>query len=350
MNSVIFVGLNQPLQFTQRAEPVPASEEVIVEVSRCGICGSDLHMSKDPAYGAKYGDVFGHEFAGTVMSRGANVTRLRKGDRVSILPIKSCGRCSACLAGEPAWCAEMRLQGGGYAELAAVAERQCVKLPSAFSLEDGAIAEPLAVALHGIQMARVQAADRILVIGAGPIGLSVAFWARRMGASSVVVQDLTDTNRNRALAIGASVFITANPDPVMASEEALGGKADIVFDCVGAPGLLMQAVTQVRVKGKIVILGLCTKPDSINWFSIVQKEVSILTSAFFKLSEYQATLDTLESSAFQPRDMVSASISLQETPRIFEELKTPSRHCKVLISAEHPLHISGDATASELDI
>ena len=115
-------------------------------MKRCGICGSDLHMSEEPAYHSRAGDVFGDEFAGEVGAVGAGITGIRMGDPVSVVPLKSCGHCPTCLAGEPAWCTAMELQRGGYAEYAAVNQRQCVVLPRAYSFADGAIAEPLAVA------------------------------------------------------------------------------------------------------------------------------------------------------------------------------------------------------------
>ena len=134
---------------------------------------------------------------GEVVALGKDVEGLTKGDLVSVIPLRSCGHCAACLAGEVAWCESFGLQGGGYAEYALTQPNQCVKLPSSASLADGAIIEPLAVALHGVIRAQLKPGAKVLVLGAGPIGLAVAFWARRLGAGRVVVQDVARRARGR---------------------------------------------------------------------------------------------------------------------------------------------------------
>ena len=332
MKAVITQGLHRPLRVDSLPDPVPGPGEVVLKVARCGICGSDLHMTEDAAYGIKPGEVLGHEFAGEVVALGSGVTGLANGDRVSAIPLAGCGRCPACLAGEPAWCAEFTLQGGGYAEYVRTRANQCIRLPRAASLADGAIIEPLAVALHGVMLSEVKPHDKVLVLGAGPIGLGVAFGARRMGAARVVVQDIVPHQQERALAMGATDFIVDREDPVAASDRALGGKADIVYECVGVPGLIAQAARQVRVKGTVLILGLCTRPDTFVPFEVLSKELRLQTSAFFKRQEYEAALDALDAGAAQPRLLVSDTIGLEQVPQSFEALKSRTHHCKVLIA------------------
>lgn len=274
-------GLHQPLVLETLPDPTPGPGELVVRVARCGICGSDLHMSEDAAYGKGAGDVLGHEFAGEVVALGREATGLAPGDLVSVIPLRSCGQCAACIAGDLAWCDRFGLQGGGYAEFALTRPNQCIRLPRSASLADGAIIEPLAVALHGVHLAGLRTGDRVLVLGAGPIGLAVAFWARRRGAAKVVVQDIAAHQRDRALGMGATGFAVDPSDPVGAAERALGGKADIVFECVGMPGLIAQSIDQVRNRGTILLLGLCTRPDTFNSFAMLSKEVRLITSAFF---------------------------------------------------------------------
>ncbi|MDB5663247.1 MAG: Zn-dependent alcohol dehydrogenase [Sphingomonas bacterium] len=332
MRAAIFQGFHTPLAIQSLADPEPGAGEVVIQVGRCGICGSDLHMTEDPAFGKQPGEVLGHEFAGEVVAIGKGVERIAKGDFVSVVPLKSCGTCPTCLAGEPAWCAEMGLQGGGYAQYAATHERQCVILPKSASIADGAIVEPLAVALHGVMLSGLQAGDKVLVLGAGPIGLAVAYWARRLGAAKVVVQDIASFQEERALAMGATGFVADRAEPVVASDRALGGKADIVFECVGVPGLIAQAIEQVRVKGSIVILGLCTRPDSFVPFVALSKEIRLITSAFFKRQEYEAALDALDAGSAEPRLLVTDTISLDQVPDTFEGLRRRTHQCKVLIA------------------
>lgn len=332
MKAVTFQALHTPLSFDTLPDPTPEADQVVIRVGRCGICGSDLHMTEDAAYGCKRGDVLGHEFAGEVVALGREAKGLRTGDLVSVIPLMSCGRCDHCRKGEVQWCAHFGLQGGGYAEYAVTRPHQCIRLPADLSLADGAIIEPLAVALHGVNLSGMQPKDKVLILGAGPIGLAVAFWAKRMGAGQVAIQDIADFQEQRALGMGADLFVVDPQDPVRSAERGLDGKADIVFECVGIPGLIDQAVQQVRNRGTILLLGLCTQPDPINSFAMLSKEVRLVTSAFFTVPEYEAALDALARGAIEPRLLVTDTISLAETPEVFETLKRRTTQCKVLIA------------------
>lgn len=332
MRAVVMQGLHRPLALETLPDPTPDAGEIVVKVGRCGICGSDLHMTEDPAYGMAAGSVLGHEFAGEVVALGKGVEGFATGDLVAVSPLKSCGHCPACVAGEVAWCEHFGLQGGGYAEYAVTRPNQCVRLPKSASLADGAIIEPLAVALHGINLSGMKVGDKVLVLGGGPIGLAAAFWARRRGARAVVVQDVALFQAERALAMGATGFVAEPDDPVGAAERALGGKADVVIECVGRPGLIAQAVQQIRPRGTILLLGLCTQPDTFNSFAMLSKEVRLVTSAFFHRQEYEAALDALCSGAPEPRHLVSDTIALDATPERFEALRRRTHDCKVLIN------------------
>jgi (R,R)-butanediol dehydrogenase/meso-butanediol dehydrogenase/diacetyl reductase len=331
MKAVTFQALHRPLAFEELPDPTPGVGEVVIKVGRCGICGSDLHMTEDAAYGCKHGDVLGHEFAGEVVGLGREVEGFKTGDLVSVIPLLSCGACAHCRKGEVQWCARFGLQGGGYAEYALTRPNQCVKLGTDVSLADGAIIEPLAVALHGVNLSGVNAGDSVLVLGAGPIGLAVAFWAKRLGAT-VAVQDIADFQQQRALGMGADVFVVDPEDPIGSAERALGGKADVVFECVGGPGLIDQAVQQVTNRGTVLLLGLCTRPDPIDSFAMLSKEVRLVTSAFFTVPEYRVALEALAQGAIEPRLLVTDTISLAETPGVFESLKHRTTQCKVLIA------------------
>jgi (R,R)-butanediol dehydrogenase / meso-butanediol dehydrogenase / diacetyl reductase len=325
-------GLQLPLVIETLPDPAPGEGELVVKVGRCGICGSDLHMTEDPAFGKGAGDVLGHEFAGEVVALGKGTQGVAIGDLVSVIPLISCGTCASCRAGDVAWCDKFGLQGGGYAEFAVTRPNQCVRLPASASLADGAIIEPLAVALHGVNMSGMKKGDKILILGAGPIGLAVAFWARRAGAADVVIQDINDFQQARASGMGASGFVSDPADPVGGAKRALDGKADIVFECVGIPGLIEQAVSQVRNRGTILLLGLCTKPDTMNTFAMLSKEVRLITSAFFTRQEYEEALDALSAGATEPRLLVTDTISLEDTPLRFEALRTRTHDCKILIA------------------
>jgi len=337
MKAAAFEALDKPLRIDTIPDPTPEADEVVVGVNHCGICGSDIHMALEPeAFGLTDGFVMGHEFSGEIMAMGSEVNHLKIGQRVSVVPFRSCGRCAACLAGNPAWCSQMQLIGGGYGEYASVKARQCVPLPADASFADGALLEPLAVALHGINRAQLRPGDRVLVLGAGPIGLAVAFWAARLGARRVVMQDIKEHQRERALEMGATGFICCKDEPPWQdTEKLLGGKADIVFECAGVPGMIARSVDVLKTQGTLLMLGLCTFPDTFIPFELLSKELCIQTSAFFDQKEYETALDVLASGILEPRLLITDKVALEELPPMFEQLKSSHQHCKVMIHHAH---------------
>lgn len=336
MKAVIFDGVGQPLRVDNRPDPAPGPDEVVLRVAGCGICGSDLHITEDPGpFGIGAGFVLGHEIAGEVVALGAEVHDLRIGDGVAVVPMRGCGHCARCRAGDPARCPEMVLIGGGYAEYVTVTARQCRRMPEGVALEDGALAEPLAVALHCIIRAGMKPGDRVAVLGAGPIGLLVAFWARRMGAARVVVADLHDHQRERALALGATGFALSGERLARNLADQCGGPPDIVFECVGKRGLLQAATEAVRLQGKVVGVGLCVGGDEWDPFVALSKEIDLLFSVFFHQgNEFGVALDALAPGAFAPQAIITDRIDLSPVPQVFEGLRRRTSQCKVLIQPE----------------
>jgi (R,R)-butanediol dehydrogenase/meso-butanediol dehydrogenase/diacetyl reductase len=334
MKAAIFDGVGRPLRVDDVQPPKPAADEVLLRVVACGICGSDLHITADPVtFGVGQGTVLGHEFAGEVTIVGSDVADFKPGDRVAVAPMWGCGHCESCRKGEPAWCPEMRLIGGGYAEFAAVAARQCRRLPDDLPTAEGALAEPVAVGLHAVVRSRMRPGDRVLILGAGPIGLLVAFWARRMGAGAVIVADLTRHQEARAADVGATGFAISGPKLAAHLQEELGGKPDIVFECVGKKGLIDFACRLVRVHGTVVSVGLCVGGDEWDPFAAISKEIQVIFSVFFTMAEFATAIDALGPGRFRPQALITDSISFDKTPETFEALRRRTTQCKVLIDA-----------------
>jgi (R,R)-butanediol dehydrogenase/meso-butanediol dehydrogenase/diacetyl reductase len=334
MKAAIFDRVGDPLRIANVPDPSPGDDEGVLRVAACGICGSDLHITEDPApFGIGEGFVLGHEIAGEVVATGKAVTDLKAGDRVAVVPMRGCGHCERCLSGDPARCGEMVLIGGGYAEYVTVAARQCSVLPEGVDVSDAALAEPLAVALHCIVRSGMKVGDRVAVIGAGPIGLLVAFWARRMGASHVVMADLHDHQSERAHALGATGFALSNDALGEHLADLCGGAPDIVFECVGKPGLLQTATEVVRLQGKVIGVGLCIGGDTWAPFVALSKEIDLNFSVFFhQRNEFGAALSALaEGSRFSPQAIITDRIGLSPVPQVFEGLRRRTTQCKVLI-------------------
>ncbi len=333
MKAALFDTVGRPLRVDTIGDPQPEADEVVLKVAACGICGSDLHMTEDPkTFGIGQGVVLGHEFAGEIVSLGGDVSGFALGDRVAVAPMRGCGRCDRCKAGEPAWCAEMRLIGGGYAELTAVAARQCLKLPENLPLSEGALAEPTSIGLHSVMRSGLKPGEKALILGAGPIGLLVALWARRMGASHVVVADINDYQRERARSVGATGFAISGPGLAAEFERQAGGAPDIVFECVGKKGLIDFACELVRLQGKVVGIGLCVGGDEWDPFVALNKEVTIVMAAFFNMAEFAVAIDALATfETFRPQALITDTIGLGHVPETFEALRNRTTQCKVLI-------------------
>lgn len=335
MRAAVFDAVGHPLRIDDLAVPQPADDEVLLRIAACGICGSDLHMTEDPAtFGLKPSDVLGHEFAGEVVACGIGVDTLKPGDRVAVAPMRGCGHCDNCRRGEPAWCADMRLIGGGYAEFATVAARQCRILPEDLPTAEGALAEPLAVALHVVLRSGLKPGDRVLVLGAGPIGLLVAFWARRYGAAAVIVADLGRHQEARAAALGATGFALSGPGLGDAFGELTGAAPDIVFECVGKRGLIDFACRLVRQHGTVVGVGLCVGGDQWDPFAALSKEITVVFAVFFNMAEFETALEALGPGRFRPQELITDRIGFADVAGTFEALRRRTTQCKVLIAAD----------------
>jgi len=331
MLAALFDKIGEPLRVAQAEDPKPKRDSLLLKVCRCGICGSDLHMTEDPLFGVSAGDILGHEYSGEVIEVGRDAGGFKVGDQVTVAPLAGCGHCESCLAGDPAWCSAMALIGGGYAQYSAVAGRQCRKLPWGISAADGALSEPLSVALHGLMQADMKQGDKVLVVGAGAIGLAVAFWARRLGAGKVAVTDLNRFQEERAMNLGASTFIESDAELSQNVANSLGGAPDIVFECVGKPGLIDHCIGLVRPRGKVVVLGLCTVRDHMDSFRAISKEVKIIMSVFFNMHEFATAIDALDSGRYAPQNLISETVSLSTMPGAFEALRKRTTQCKVLV-------------------
>ena len=334
MKAAIFQGVKKPLIVAELPEPSPTGvHDVVIRVSSCGICGSDLHISEDPVFGVPAGVVLGHEYSGEVVAVGSAVSVVKSGDLVAVNPLTSCGKCAACLAGDLAMCATMVVGGGGYGQYSLVKEHQCVLMPAGVSMQNGALVEPLAVGLRAVNLARLRSGARVLVVGAGPIGLAVCFWARRMGAGKIAVT--ASSNRREALAMemGATTFVAPDDNLAEHVNLALGGAPEVVFECVGKKGLIQRCIEFVAPRGTVIVAGLCTHPDTINPFQLVSKECRLQPSAFYTTRDFYTTLDVLESGDTSPHSMITDTISIDETPEAFEALKNRTTQCKVLVDA-----------------
>jgi len=272
-----------------RPTPAPGPLDVVVEVAAVGVCGSDVHYYEHGRIGPRVVRaplVLGHESAGRVVAVGERVTRHRVGERVALEPGRPCGRCRECRAGRYNLCRTVAFFGsppvdGTFTRFVAQHEDFAHALPDGLSDEAGALMEPLSVALWACAKAAVSAADRVLVTGAGPIGLLTVQVARTRGATEVVVTDVNERRLELARATGATRTARAG---------AALDEADALIECSGHPQALRDGIGALRPGGTAVVVGMAADPDAVVPLSLLQSRELWLTGTFRYAGTYPAAI------------------------------------------------------------
>jgi (R,R)-butanediol dehydrogenase/meso-butanediol dehydrogenase/diacetyl reductase len=326
-------GLGEPLALTEVDDPTPGPGEVVVAVAACGICGSDLHLVDALPLP---GHVLGHELAGTVAAVGEGVDGWAEGDPVMPLSLATCGRCDACRRGRPRKCATALMLGvetpGGYAEYVKAPAHDLVPLPADLDLGTAALTEPLAVARHAVGRGGLQPGESTLVIGAGPVGLAVALWLRRLGAGSVAVSDPQATSRAMAEALGVDLALdpTAGDLGTQLADAGLAAP-DLVLECVGLPGLADQAAGAAALDGRVVVVGVCMGEDRFLPYTSMAKELDWRFAFYYCRADVDATVEALADGSLAGADLVTGEVDLADGPDRFEAIKAGNADTKVLL-------------------
>jgi (R,R)-butanediol dehydrogenase/meso-butanediol dehydrogenase/diacetyl reductase len=331
MLAAVFIKPGEPLQIETLPDPEPGPGEVVLRVHKCGICGTDLHLTEAHAFTVPAGFIAGHERGAEIVAIGKDVSRLKVGDHVVPHPMRGCGRCADCVAGSPYFCRQAQMAMGGFGQYMLTSEMVCARMPRSLSLADAAIVEPLAVGLAGIERNPIPPGANVLVIGVGPIGLASIFWAKRTGASRILAVATSRQREGLARKMGADSFITMSDTLVNEVMEEFGDLADIVIECAGAPGILEKSVALVKPRGSVTVLGLCTHADPWIPAVAVMKEIKLQFVVGTTLQQFTTVADFLSAGHVEPVDMVTDTISLGELPTMFEALRQRTTQCKVLV-------------------
>lgn len=311
MKSAVFYGKHD-LRVEESAMPKVGAEDVLIKVKACGICGTDVHIYEGDKGAAEVTPptILGHEFSGVVAEVGANVTGVKVGDRVCIDPNCYCGKCDFCRNGIAHYCTDMIGYGttvnGGFAEYCSVDQRQVYKLGDNTTFEQGAMTEPVACCLHGIDMCNIQPGSSVVVIGGGMIGLLMLQLARLAGAARTALLEPVESKREVAKKLGADVCI----DPIHEDVKAVLAEngmtwINTVIECVGRTSTIEQAIDIVGNKGTVMMFGL-TKPDdtiSLKPFEVFQKEIE-LKASFINPYTQKRALELIDSGRLDVSSMV----------------------------------------------
>lgn len=340
MKSAVFYGKHD-LRVENSPMPKVGPEDILIQVKACGICGTDVHIYEGDKGAAEVTPptILGHEFSGVIAEVGSNVTKYKAGDRVCIDPNCYCGKCDFCRNGIAHYCTDMIGYGttvnGGFAEYCSVNQRQVYKLGDNTTFEQGAMTEPVACCLHGMDMCNIHPGSNVVVIGGGMIGLLMLQLSKLAGAARVALLEPVESKRVVAKKLGADILI----DPINENVEEELKKAGMtwvntVIECVGKTATIQQAIDIVGNKGTVMMFGL-TKPDdtiAVKPFQIFQKEIE-LKSSFINPYTQKRALDLIDSGRLDVSSMVYAVESLENLADILSSPELRAKG-KYIISPE----------------
>lgn len=332
MKSAVFYG-KKDLRIEEYPMPQVKENDVLIKVMACGICGTDIHIFEGDKGAADTTPptILGHEFAGIVEEVGSNVTNIRIGDRVCVDPNVLCGDCYYCKSGIGHFCTGITGIGttvdGGFSQYCCVPAKQVYQLADTTPFEAGAMTEPLACCLHGIDMCDIEPGNVVVVIGGGMIGLLMVQLSKLKGAHNIILIEPISEKRNLGRQLGADLCIDPTTLDIKSVLEEMGiSRVHTVIECVGLPATINQALDIAGNKSIVMMFGL-TKPDdtvSINPFKMFQKEI-VLKASFINPYTQGRALDLINSGKIDVSSMIYATESLEALPEI---LSQPERRSK----------------------
>ncbi|XP_016915222.2 sorbitol dehydrogenase [Apis cerana] len=340
--TAILYGIND-IRLEQTPIEEPNQDEVLIQMGCVGICGSDVHYLVN----GRIGDfvvhkpmIMGHESSGVVVKLGKNVKNLKVGDRVAIEPGVSCRYCKFCKEGRYNLCKEMVFCAtppvhGSLRRFYKHAADFCFKLPDHVSLAEGALLEPLSVGVHACKRANIGIGSKVLILGAGPIGLVSLLVAKAMGASKIVITDLMQSRLDLAKQLGANETLLIKKDDVEEKTvqkiiELFGEEPDKTIDACGAESSIRLAIFATKSGGVAVLVGMGPPEVRIPLINALIREVDI-RGVFRYANDYADALDLLASRKIDVKPLITHNYKLEDTVQAFETSKSGQNVVKVMI-------------------
>jgi 2-desacetyl-2-hydroxyethyl bacteriochlorophyllide A dehydrogenase len=341
MKAAVFHQLGKPLAIENVPSPQAEPGEIVLKVHYCGICGSDLHATHPGLYVVPSGTILGHEFTGEIVESGAPGWKV--GEMATALPNNPCRECRAlglveCKDELGILCPKNIGTGfdpstpGAYAQYVKVCASEALRLPSAVKSREGATVEPLACGLHAVNRGKVTMGESVLIMGGGPIGLAVALFSKLAGARDVIVSEYAPGRREAAGVLGATAVIDPSKEDVSeAFAKKAGRPPDVIYECVGAPGMIQKCIDLSRPCGRLVVVGVCQVEDRTMPYSAILRELNIQYIHGYGRPDWRLVLDLLDGGRVDPRPMITDVVSLEQLPVAFEALRKPSTQIKVMV-------------------
>ncbi len=315
MQAAQLTGIGKPLEIAEVPVPQPGVDDILVRVRAAGICSSDLHYQDGRSEVTRLPITLGHEVSGEVAGLGENVRGLKRGDRVSLFYLATCGKCMMCSTGNDNYCSEAEMLGknidGGFAEYVVVPARNAFPFPESIPFAQAAlITDAVATPFHALKRAAVQTGENVLIIGIGGLGIHAVQIAKIMGAGQVIAMDLDEDKLDLAVKAGATAVIHPQKDT---AEDiigaATGGRGiDVAVELIGLPATIRQAIDSTGIGGRIVVVGICPEEVRINpYHDLLLGERTIMGSA----DQCRADFPVIIEMAAQKRLNLSHSVSLE---------------------------------------
>jgi 2-desacetyl-2-hydroxyethyl bacteriochlorophyllide A dehydrogenase len=340
LKAVVFLGVGKGISVQEVPTPrVEHGSDVLVRVRECGICGSDLailegrHHSKPPV-------VLGHELSGEVEAVGKSVTGSKPGDHVVVDPNVSCGVCQNCRTGKRNMCENMVELGitrdGGFSKFMVVPQEYVYRVDASLPWKDGALVEPLACVVHGLERSGARPGETVVVYGAGPMGLLWVSMLKRVGSGKVISVDLAENRRAAAARVGADVTINPSEEDAVKRvlEETDGLGADIAVEMVGRAETMENAVNSTGPGGRVVVMGVAQNEAvaRVAPFGVMSRELSILGSNA-NTTGFIPAIRLIEAGALPVNELVSHELAIDQAEKGFELCRS-GEALKVMITPD----------------
>ena len=335
--------MTQPgvIEFNEIDIPTISDNEVLIKIMKIGICGSDIHVYHGEHPFTSYPVTQGHEVSGEIVEIGSGVTEFKVGQKVTIQPQVVCGECYPCRHGKYNLCEELKVMGfqttGVASKYFAVDVKKVTALPDNMGFDEGAMIEPLAVAVHAVNRIDKIKGMRIAVLGAGPIGILVAQVAKGLGAESVMITDISDIRLEKAKECGVDFCVnTKNHDFGNAMLECFGpDKADVIYDCAGNNITRGQAIKYARKGSTIILVAVFAGMAQVDLAVLNDHELDLNTTMMYRNEDYLEAIRLVAEGKVALKPLISKHFAFRDYLKAYQYIdENRETTMKVLIDVQ----------------